>query len=164
MINNPIPLVRISSVTAGTPATVSDFNSTYAYPIVDKFYLEFDVPFTPNSNTSDFVRSTDTAIPMLTRTGGNVMTNMIAQAILLKKYGIMPMICNPYRFRMVRLYNPDRVVFVDPLPCDYTVPSTTPAPSSESSETPTQSGTTETPSTASTAPTPALTNLAAITF
>ena len=162
MINNPIPIVRISSVTAGTPSTVSDFNSTYTYPIVDKFYLDFDAPFTPNNNTSDFVRSTDAAIPMLTRTGGNVMTNMIAQAILLKKYRVIPMICNPYRFRMLRLYNPDRVIFVDPLPCAYTTATTTPPASNETN--------TEKPATqaneATVKPetTPASTNLATISF
>lgn len=114
MINNPIPLVRISTVTED--GTVTDFATTYTQPITGKFYLEFDQAFVSNTNTSNFTRSTDTAIPMLTRTGGYVYTDMIAQAITLKKLGLLPMTCNPYRFRMVRMYNPDRVIFAECLP------------------------------------------------
>lgn len=114
MINNPIPLVRISTVTEA--GTVTDFATTYTQPITGKFYLEFDQAFVSNTNTSNFTRSTDTAIPMLTRTGGYVYTDMIAQAITLKKLGLLPMTCNPYRFRMVRMYNPDRVIFAECLP------------------------------------------------
>ena len=113
MINNPIPLVRITSVSTAT-ANVTDFVTTYSQPIVDKFYLDFDETFISNYNTTEFTRSTDTAIPMLTRTGGNVHADMISKAISLKKFGIMPMVgCNPYRFRMIRLYDPDRVIFAD---------------------------------------------------
>ena len=116
MINNPIPLVRITSVSTAT-ANVTDFVTTYSQPIVDKFYLDFDETFISNYNTTEFTRSTDTAIPMLTRTGGNVHADMISKAISLKKFGIMPMVgCNPYRFRMIRLYDPDRVIFADCLP------------------------------------------------
>lgn len=116
MINNPIPLVRITSVSTAT-ANVTDFVTTYSQPIVDKFYLDFNEAFVSNYNTTEFTRSTDTTIPMLTRTGGNVRADMISRAISLKKFGIMPMIgCNPYRFRMIRLYDPDRVIFADCLP------------------------------------------------
>lgn len=114
MINNPIPLVRISSVT--TAGTVTDFETTYTQPITSKFYLEFDQAFVSNLNTSTFTRSTDTAIPMLTRSGGNVHTDMIAQAIMLKKLGLLPISCNPYRFKMIRMYDPDRVIFAECLP------------------------------------------------
>ena len=123
MINNPIPLVRISTVT--TADTVTDFESTYTQPITSKFYLEFDAAFTSNYNTSTFTRSTDTAIPMLTRSGGNVHTDMISQAIILKKLGILPMTCNPYRFKMIRMYDPDRVIFAEPLPSTQAYSSTT---------------------------------------
>lgn len=114
MINNPIPLVRISTVTA--TGTVTDFETTYTQPITNKFYLEFDQAFVSNLNTSTFTRSTDTAIPMLTRSGGNVHTDMIAQAIMLKKLGLLPITCNPYRFKMIRMYDPDRVIFAECLP------------------------------------------------
>lgn len=121
MINNPIPLVRVSTVTV--TGTVTDFATTYTQPITGKFYLEFDQAFTSNYNTTEFTRSTDTAIPMLTRTGGNVHADMIAQAINLKKLGLLPMSCNPYRFRMVRLYDPDRVIFAECLPVSQTYTS-----------------------------------------
>lgn len=122
MINNPIPLVRISTVTP--TGTVTDFETTYTQPITSKFYLEFDEAFVSNENTSTFTRNTDTAIPMLTRSGGNVHTDMIAQAILFKKLGIIPMTCNPYRFKMIRMYDPDRVIFAEPLPSTQAYSST----------------------------------------
>ena len=114
MINNPIPLVEITTV--NPTETSTNFITTYPQPITGKFYLQFDQSFTSSSNPSTFTRGSDAAVPMLTMTGGTVHVDMILQAINLKKLCIMPTTCNPYTFKVVRLYDPDRVVFVECLP------------------------------------------------
>lgn len=125
---NTIPLVRITTISYQNDDTL--FATGYTQPLNERFVLEFDQTIQPNTNVALFSQSGQANVDMVTHDGGNVRTDMVAMAIQLRKFRALPIVqCNPYRFRVVRKSDPDRIVFCDPLPPSGYVAPSTPVPS-----------------------------------
>lgn len=109
-------IVRLTAST--TISGITTFTTPMVQPVTGKFILEFDDTIPANLDTeTEFAQGSSPGIPMLTFDGGYVRTDMIRNSIQLRKYGVYPIVqCNPYRFRAIKKYDPDRIVFCDALP------------------------------------------------
>lgn len=117
MGQNPfIPTVKVAQPV--TKGSTSDFASS-SHPASGRFYLVFTEQFISNLLNTTLTYTTDDTnpIPLVTGTGGNVHTDMLYNAIMLRRSGACCCpCCNPYTFRAIRMYDPDRVVICDRLP------------------------------------------------
>lgn len=115
-LNPFIPIVKVAQPVA--KGTTSDFTSS-SHQASGRFYLVFTEEFLSNllDTTLTYTTGDTNAIPLVTNTGGNVHTDMLYNAIMLRRSGACFCPCgNPYTFRAIRMYDPDRVVICDRLP------------------------------------------------
>ena len=103
--SNSNPLPRRFIITFPSGITGTSVNTTLA---------EFSIGVTPVN-----------LLQMVTPHGGNVRMDMLANALMLRKYGRLPYSINCYSFRCSFATDPDRVIVWDCLPTSGYVATTT---------------------------------------
>ena len=132
--SNSNPLPRRFIITFPSGITGTSVNTTLA---------EFSIGVTPVN-----------LLQMVTPHGGNVRMDMLANALMLRKYGRLPYAINCYSFRCSFATDPDRVIVWDCLPTSGYV-ATTAGAGTDTADEPTGDTTTTDPVTPA-AVTPAL--------
>lgn len=103
--SNSNPLPRRFIITFPSGITGTSINTTLA---------EFSIGVTPVN-----------LLQMVTPHGGNVRMDMLANALMLRRYGRLPYSINCYSFRCSFATDPDRVIVWDCLPTSSYVATTT---------------------------------------